>query len=287
MLPYKAPGLDRLEVSRPSNSQAHFYPVNIPPGQVRQPCCGFSWPLLIPAGQVRVLCSSSAQFYYPPPTPGKQVKRPWTFHPLYTLLSVPDVRDQSLPTLLSSVHFCLSAYSSWMCMLEVSGPPNQFLPPCAYPSWGSRKKDTSSLSTAHHCCCAHAQLSKWGDKTHPQLSHIHHTLWAPWLIKLGEAWSPVPTHVPTMPCELHTLRSDDVLPLMILPKWFYLPIKTQKSDVGVKTCWIREANEQTNDLPFWLETQQEKYLSTHPKPKRQQISKSLPIPSSPPLYLCL
>lgn len=181
MLPYKVPDLGRSEVSRPTSSQAHFFPVSISPGQVRQPCFRFCWPLLTQAGQVRVLCSSSAQFFCLPPTPGKQVKRTWSFHPIYTLLSLwacPDWRDQSLPTLLSSVHFCLSAYLPWMCMLEILGPPapTNFFHPLLTQAGTARRK-TLPLLPPHTTATVHMPNEQVRRQNPPTpVSHAPHSL---------------------------------------------------------------------------------------------------------------
>lgn len=69
--------------------------------------------------------------------------------------------------------------------------------------------------------------------------------------------------------------------MFFLTKLFYLPKKkkTWVSDIGVKTCYIREAEKQRDDLPFWPETQQRSHLSTHSKLKIPLIPKSLPTPS--------
>ena len=43
----------------------------------------------------------------------------------------------------------------------------------------------------------------------------------------------------------------DLLHLLFLPKLSYLPDKPQELDIGLKTCWVREAEKQPADLPFW------------------------------------
>lgn len=66
---------------------------------------------------------------------------------------------------------------------------------------------------------------------------------------------------------VHQLGCSHQIKALTKSLLFYLLTKPWESDVGVKTCWIKEAKKQPAALPFWLETQQEKRLSTHLKPE--------------------
>lgn len=47
---------------------------------------------------------------------------------------------------------------------------------------------------------------------------------------------------------------------------FCLPVKTRPSDMGVKTCYLKEAKKQPASLPFWLETQHDQKDCQSPRP---------------------
>lgn len=69
----------------------------------------------------------------------------------------------------------------------------------------------------------------------------------------------------------------DLVHLLLLPKLFYLPGSSQESDIGLKTCWIREAEKQPTDLPFWPKTLQENLFPHCHKPKRPANFLLLPV----------